>query len=204
MPSSIKSWRCLAFMADYIEKDAVLSKCGKYRYRLRRRWDSSPVVVFAMLNPSTADHEKDDPTIRKCVGFAKHWGFGAIEIINLFAIRSSSPDDVMKASDPVGENNWVHVQRCLTSSYDENMEWEGTVLAGERLVRYPLWVICAWGAHGRHMGQDQEFLGWVDQTGVDTQLRCLGLTKKGLPRHPLYVPYTQEPDMLELDEPLLR
>ena len=81
-----------------MKRSAEISECGKYRWWLRRRWADGPVVCFVMLNPSTADAEQDDPTIRRCIGFAQAWGCGALEVRNLFPFRATNPADMLKAA----------------------------------------------------------------------------------------------------------
>lgn len=87
---------------------AHLSACGAYRYALRRTWDPArPAALFVGLNPSTADAERDDPTTRRCVRFARDWGFGGLLVGNLFAYRATRPRDLRAAAEPVGpENDW--------------------------------------------------------------------------------------------------
>ncbi|MBS9476185.1 DUF1643 domain-containing protein [Ancylobacter radicis] len=180
----------------YIAKGADISPCGRYRYRLWREWrlhplpaqwdmwaedDGTPVVdgagqqigepkacIFIMLNPSTADGNDDDPTIRRCVGFARAWGYDRLEVINLFAHRATDPQALLALThndDPVGPRN--------REAFD-------AVLFGGHPVGT---IICAWGAHGAHLGQDETALGWL---GARAR-HALGLTKDGHPRHPLYV-----------------
>src|SRR6185369_17379869 len=85
---------------------AVISKCGKYRYSLRREWiGGAGTVCFIMLNPSTADASVDDPTIRRCIGFAQRWGYQILEVVNLYAYRATRPRDMFAAADPVGPEN---------------------------------------------------------------------------------------------------
>src|ERR1700741_1245036 len=92
-------------------KSAIISDCKKYRYSLSRVWDSSkPKVLFIMLNPSTADANNDDPTIRRCMNFAKSWGFGSLYVGNLFAFRSKEPTHLLYAEDPIGNLNANHLQ----------------------------------------------------------------------------------------------
>lgn len=181
----------------YVDKGAEISSCGSYRYRLWREWRNHPApsqwdmwtddtgkpvvdgageqlgepkrCVFIMLNPSTADGDQDDPTIRRCVGFASMWGFDRLEVINLFAHRATDPKSLLALGhqdDPVGPRN----QDAFKA-----------VLFPHRLVGR---VICAWGAHGGHLGQDETALGWIG----DCERHALGLTSKGHPRHPLYLP----------------
>lgn len=144
-----------------VERSAVISPCGTYRYALERRWSGAPAVLFVMLNPSTADGEHDDPTIRRCIGFARSWGYGALLVANLLAFRATDPDDLPAMPDAVGP---------------ENDAW----LA--RLSRRAALVVAAWGADtitgSRAPVVEAMFAG---------QLHALGLTARGAPRHPLYM-----------------
>jgi hypothetical protein len=152
-------------------RSAVISHCGKYRYHLYRRLgEGRRAATFIMLNPSTADHEVDDPTIRKVMGFARHWGCDELHVVNLFAYRATRLMDLRAAVDPVGPENSAWLRRAVE-------------LASDGLV------VCAWGTHGAYMGQDKAALGWV---GGLCQPMCLGRTQDGHPRHPLYVPYSAE------------
>ncbi|HQT78612.1 MAG TPA: DUF1643 domain-containing protein [Rhodopila sp.] len=159
-----------------LRRDATLSGCGKYRYRLSRHWDDGrPEVTFIMLNPSTADALVDDATIRKCMGFARRWDFGGIYVGNLFGFRATKPADMLRAPDPVGPDNRDH------------LEW-----MCERAAKNGGRVICAWGANGTYMNQDETLLGWLDALVIAAE--CLRLTpKSGAPEHPLYVPYETAP-----------
>jgi hypothetical protein len=142
---------------------AVVSRCGLYRYRLDRRWGEGPTCGFIMLNPSTADAEVDDPTIRRCIGFAKREGCGGLMVGNLFAFRATKPEDMADAEDSDGPEN----QHFLLNMVER--------------VDGPL--IAAWGAHW--MADDLPSR-WARLTFGD-RLMCLGKTKGGAPRHPLYV-----------------
>lgn len=186
-------------MSAYIESGATISLCGNYRYRLWREWrlfpenaqwnmwtddDGSPVLdgageqigeplscVFVMLNPSTADGEQDDPTIRRCITFAKRERFDRLEVVNLFGWRATSPRDLLAVGperDPVGYENQRHVGRSLDH-------------AGL--------IICAWGAHGGHLGQDETMMGWIESRNYNgAPVMALGVTAQGFPKHPLYIP----------------
>jgi hypothetical protein len=144
---------------------AVISACGRYRYALTRRvGPGEQRATFIMLNPSTADAAKDDPTIRRCIGFARQWGCGQLLVLNLFAFRATDPADLKRAPDPVGPDNKAWFDRTLTD--------DGP-------------VVCGWGVHGTHRGQDLAVLGWLRELGVEPL--ALGVTKGGHPRHPLYV-----------------
>lgn len=153
-------------MADlFLERDAVISDCERYRYLLRRTWDhSKPRVLIVMLNPSTADAEIDDPTIRSCIRLSKGAGYGSFEVVNLFALRATDPAELARADDPVGPRN------------DDVIE--------AAIGRCDI-AICAWGAHP--MASDRA-------RNVHSLLRCrrpavfcLGKTKSGAPKHPLYI-----------------
>lgn len=153
---------------ELLESSAVLSDCELYRYRLTRRWGTSKLIAaFVMLNPSTADAQADDPTIRRCMGFARSWGYDGIEVVNLFALRSPDPEDLrdnMEAGiDPVGPDNDRHLDEVAGRSAK---------------------LIAAWGAHPFAKDRVRAFLALK---GVGSIVECLGTTKDGSPRHPLYV-----------------
>lgn len=156
-----------------IQKTAILSPCGAYRYRLTREWGDGPHATFIMLNPSTATADIDDPTIRKCMGFARRWNLTGIDVVNLFAYRATDPKAMLKATDPVGPDNYEQTARA---------------------IRHASKVICAWGARGSFLDQDETVMGWM-LADVRCMARpmCLRLTSKGAPEHPLYVPYEVEP-----------
>lgn len=139
---------------------AVLSPCRTYRYELWRRWSNAPACVFVGLNPSTADETNDDPTIRKCVGYAKRWGYGSLCMVNLFAFRATQPKDMLAAADPVGPENDATLQR---------------------LARSAAIIIAAWGNDGGHLGRDKVVIEMLPA------LHCLKRNKDGSPAHPLYL-----------------
>ena len=147
---------------------ASISRCGEYRYLLTRRWSEGPTATFVMLNPSTADASRDDPTIRKCMGFARAWDCGGLQVINLFALRATSPVDLRRSARPVGRRN-------------EAM-WDSTLAEPADIV------VCAWGIHGSWMSRDRWAMNWFSERPW-IQPMCLGVTTAGHPRHPLYVPY---------------
>lgn len=144
---------------------ALFSPCERYRYILTRKWggmfNREGSCVFIMLNPSTADDQNDDPTIRRCIDFAKRWGHDGLTILNLFALRSTNPAALLGDADPVGPDNDRYIAEvCRT--------------AGRLVV--------AWGAH--EMAQAR---GLAVLTNLGHRASCLGLTQSGAPRHPLYV-----------------
>lgn len=153
----------------YLDKAAVID--GDYRYLLTRRWGTGTklkLATFIGLNPSTADAEKDDPTIRRCVNFAKTWGCDVLWMVNLFAYRSTRPKDMLTAEDPIGPDN----QRWLLRAYEASDI-----------------VIACWGNHGRHLGQDQ-----VVRDLFREKLSILRLNQAtGQPAHPLYLPAALKP-----------
>ena len=150
-----------------IGRSAVISRCGRYRYVLEREWDHRlPAVLFIALNPSTADATNDDPTVRRCVGFARKWGFGKLVLANLFALRSSDPMRLAGHADPIGPRNDRWLAR-LSSSFDL--------------------TVAAWGVRGDLNGRAAAVLPLLRQP------HHLGLTRAGHPRHPLYLPAAARP-----------
>lgn len=152
-----------------MDNSATFSPCRKYRYTLWRTWDglfASGFVMFIGLNPSTADETNDDPTIRRCIGYAKDWGYAALCMTNLFAFRATSPNDMKTVQDPVGPINDCVLKNTAKSA--------GVIIA-------------AWGVHGAHLGRDEEIRKLIPQ------LHYLQLTKEGCPEHPLYLPKGLKP-----------
>ena len=152
-----------------MRKVAELSADGRYRYTLARVWDTArPEAVFVMLNPSTADADRDDPTIRRCIAFAREWRAGAIVVLNLFAKRATNPNALYASDDPIGPHNDIFVRKEL-----------------DRIICTRSPVVCAWGTHGAHLDRDRAMLAMIREAGIVPT--CLGVTKDGYPRHPLYV-----------------
>lgn len=149
-----------------MDRGAVLSSCQQYRYTLHRRWDAArPPLVVIGLNPSTADATRDDPTIRRCIAYAHRWGFGGVEVGNLFAYRATRPADLKRAADPVGPLNDVWLRRLVAR--------EGAL------------VLCAWGAHGTYRARGTALLDMLRECG--RRAYALGVTAAGQPKHPLYL-----------------
>jgi hypothetical protein len=149
-----------------MRRGATFDATSTYRYSLWRTWDGSlPRVAFIMLNPSTADHRTDDPTIRRCMDFGRRWGYGSVLVVNLFAYRTPSPAELARARHPIGPEN----DRYLMA-------------AGRRSAA----VVAAWGVHGALHGRDAQVL---ELLGLRRRkpLLCLGTTSAGHPRHPLYL-----------------
>lgn len=161
-------------MADALfhigSKAAEVSPDGQYRYRLLRVWDESrPLLTWVMLNPSTADADDDDPTIRRCVGYAQREGYGGIKVVNLFAYRATKPRDMLTAPDPVGDGGDAALALTLRAS---------------SFSRLP--VIVAWGANAPAWRVEQ-FREMAAGLRPLPNLLCLGVTRCGQPRHPLMV-----------------
>lgn len=154
---------------------AVLSECGTYRYLLEREWDDGNCVAWLMLNPSTADAEVDDPTIRRCIGFSRRWGYGRMVVVNLFALRATDPRALAKNTDPIGVLNDYWIEHALQAGARE--------------------CICAWGCQ-QHLStpalrlRPAEVLALLDKRFVPAV--CLGYRKDGAPRHPLMLAYETE------------
>lgn len=149
---------------------ALLSHDGRYRYALTRRWNpEAPTVVFIMLNPSTADGSVDDPTIRRCTGYARLWGAGGLLVLNLFALRATDPAELKRAADPVGPANDIAIEQLLDRT-NSNLGH----------------VVAAWGNHGSLLGRAEAVTAAV--AGLGVRLWSLGCTSTGQPRHPLYLP----------------
>ena len=151
-----------------MKRAALMSYDGTYRYRLGRQWKQGRMMAWVMLNPSTADGQVDDPTITRCINFADAWGFGGFMVYNLFAYRSTSPRNLWLVNDPVGV---------------ENSRWV------REAANYPL-VVAAWGTstavqllHRRQVPHHAEMSSALNTLN----LHCLGTTKNGSPRHPLYL-----------------
>jgi hypothetical protein len=146
-------------------RGARFSPDYQYRYSLWRTWNAAaPALVVIGLNPSTADATVDDPTIRRCIGFAKRERLGGLVMLNLFGLRATDPSVMLRHAAPIGPDNdrlimeAVHANRLLGSVF-----------------------VAAWGVHGAHMSRDHEMRGMV------RGLKCFGVTQTGYPRHPLYL-----------------
>lgn len=158
---------------------AVFSPCRTWRYELWRRWNEGlSTCVFVGLNPSTADETVDDPTIRRCVNYAREWGFGSFCMLNLFAFRATDPGWMKEQADPIGPDNDVTLE---------------SVCANAGLV------VAAWGVHGTHRGRDRD----VVERGLLGDYAVLDVTKDGHPSHPLYLPKTLVPLHHQTRQPVL-
>lgn len=150
------------------ERGAIISNCGTYRYALWRYWDRSlPKALFLMLNPSIADAELDDPTLRRCMGFARTWGYGGLFIGNRFAFRCTQPGLLLKAEDPIGPLNGTYLSQMAERSEI---------------------IICAWGN-----APIIKRLGQPFPDSITGPLHCIELSKDGTPKHPLYLKSNLKP-----------
>lgn len=145
-----------------MEKKANISKDKIYRYTLSRTWDpTKPTVLFIGLNPSIADENIDDPTITRCINFAKDWGYGALLMANLFAFRSTYPKEIYLIDDPIGKDNDHYILECVKQSD---------------------LIIACWGNNGTYMDREKIIKELVPN------LYCLQKNKNGTPHHPLRLP----------------
>lgn len=150
---------------------AEFSPCGTWRYRLWRVWaQHARCAMFLMLNPSTADETRNDPTVERCQRYAVRWGYGGLQVCNLFAFRATYPAEMLAAQDPVGPGN------------------DAAILKTARAAGI---VICAWGNHGAHRGRAAAVGGILRKSGI--ALHCLRMTGAGEPGHPLYLPSSLSP-----------
>jgi hypothetical protein len=152
--------RQLLLSGDNLIRRASMSRCQSYRYSLVREWTRSRKLVIIGLNPSTADHQIDDPTVRRCIRFAESWGFGKLVLVNLFAYRATDPTHLTSVDDPIGPRNDQSIRRAVGSAD---------------------LVLVAWGNKGSLLNRHWEILSWLPRP------YCLGTTKQGFPRHPLYL-----------------
>ena len=144
-----------------IDQGAHFSPCRTWRYSLWRVWGTDGTrVAFIGLNPSTADETQDDPTVRRCINFARAWGYDGMYMLNLFGLRSTNPKGLWKVKDPTGPGNYAAIAR-------------NTHVCGMAVV--------AWGANVT----SEQWTPVLEH--IKCEMVCLGLTKSGAPRHPLYV-----------------
>jgi hypothetical protein len=143
-----------------MQRTAVIDLSGRYRYVLTREWGVRGVVTWIMLNPSTADADNDDPTIRRCIGFSKRWGFGGLRAVNLFAYRATNPSELRSVNDPVGPEHQRYFRQALDG-------------AGR--------IVAAWGSHAVVR------LTHIAELLQACPVMCLGTNADGQPKHPLYV-----------------
>ena len=169
---------------SHVHRSAEISECGRYRWWLRRSWQlwndmgehvtGKGVCCFVMLNPSTADALQDDPTIRRCIDFARRWQYDTLVVRNLFAYRATDPKELLNPNVDVVGGNRAEIE--LTTALTANM------------------VIAAWGA-GAPFGRGERVLKLWRDTFPKKEIYCLGKTKNGHPRHPLYVAGSTRPEL---------
>lgn len=158
-----------SFVMD--SSSAVFSPCRRYRYSLHRQWNpTGTTCAFIGLNPSTADELADDPTVRRCIAFAKRWGHGSLAMLNLFPLRSTDPSALKGASIPAN---------VIKANVDE------IILRASHSAR----VVVCWGTHGSVDGGEMtaRVLSAVQSDGVGHTPVCLGVNRDGSPKHPLYI-----------------
>jgi hypothetical protein len=152
-------------------RGALISPCGRYRYRLWRLWDPHlPVMVWVMLNPSTADADVDDPTIRKCIGFAKAQRHGGIFVVNLFAWRATDRTELTRVADPIGPENDAHIRWACAAP----------ILAT---------IVAGWGSD-RFARPRATTVSVMISGAVARDIKCFRRSASGAPWHPLYLPYS--------------
>ena len=150
---------------SWLESGAVFSRCRRFRYSLTRVWDADAArVLWIMLNPSTADARSNDATITRCETYTRDWGFGSIQVVNLFAWRATFPVDLIKAGFLVGPHNDVHIRRALRQLNKGDI------------------VLCAWGRHAAGSARVARVLNLIAAAGA--QPLCLKHNKDGTPAHP--------------------
>lgn len=161
---------------DDILRAARFDESRRYRYALKRDWSDlfatgEKTVAWVMLNPSVADEDEDDPTVRRCMGFSKAWRYDALVVVNLFALVSTCPVALrVEGADPVGpRNNEAIVRACEFSAL----------------------TVCAWGKHGAFLDRGRAVREMLARKGI--ALHHLGLNDDASPRHPLYLPSTLTP-----------
>ena len=149
-----------------MESSAIFSDCGRYRYVLSRHWEDGETCVFVGLNPSTADDSKNDATVRKCMHFARSWGFAGISLVNLYARRCRYPQALLTSDDPVGPDNDIWLKSVIGGAPHAIAMWgnRGARIYGEGIRRDTLVIT------------------------LHSKWSCFGQTKLGAPKHPLYLP----------------
>ena len=150
---------------------AIISPCGAYRYWLERGLPNQPYVAWVLANPSTADAEIDDPTVRKGRGFTSRWGYDRFVFVNLFGGRSTDPKGLLKMSDPVGAENEKYMTKAVDGADLVVLAWGNAVVKQLR----------------RHTHFAVEF---IRCRVPDEKIKCLGRTGDGQPRHPLMLAYS--------------
>lgn len=158
--------------SNAMNRSAVIDESGKYRYKLTRYWTlPAKMCCFVMLNPSTADAYHDDATIRRCIDFAKQWGYGGIHVGNLFAFRATKPEDLAKSDEPIGPDN----KRYLKTMFDLSSI-----------------IVCAWG-NGSTLRKILKGESVTNLFPLEYQFHAIQQNTDGTPSHPLYLPKNLTP-----------
>lgn len=148
---------------------AVFTRDRLHRYTLWRRFQPQAeigrMIAFIGLNPSTADETQNDPTVRRCIGFAQDWGYDGMVMLNIFAYRATDPTVMKAIENPIGRRN-TRAIRCTAHAVDR--------------------VICCWGVHGAHRNRGPAIRNLLLKDGI-SHVFHLGLTQSGHPKHPLYL-----------------
>lgn len=155
-----------------MDRKALISDDKLYRYVLTRRWGYGAHATFVMLNPSTADGRTDDPTIRRCIGYARSWGLHGLVVLNLYAYRATDPRALSRVSDPIGPDNDEWIQRYLYTA-----------------ARHDMPLVFAWGHHADEVRA-------MEVRAMDMSVEramAFGLTSNRQPMHPLFLPMAARP-----------
>ena len=173
----------MLFAGVSLVSNAYFSPCRKWRYFLHRVWAPEEQFLLVIgLNPSTADDLQPDPTVTRCINFAKRWGFGGLIMMNSFAIRGTDPKVLKKVTDPVGP---------------ENDYWLRVMTADAQVGR----ILLAWGNHGLLFNRQEQVLTLIRP---HTEPVCFGVTKEAAPRHPLYLKNETKVEFFSRTQSLLR
>jgi hypothetical protein len=155
-----------------MKSSAEFSPCRKYRFTLWRTWDETkPYAMFIGLNPSTADETQNDPTVTRCINYAKSWGYGGLCMTNIFAYRATQPEDMMSEKKPIGDENDASI---LNSAKEAGV------------------VVAAWGNDGSYMGRSKQVKKLVQN------LHCINMNASGEPTHPLYQKADLKPILMDI------
>jgi hypothetical protein len=160
------------------KREAVFSPCRTWRYRLAQIWDEDTAPLYwLMLNPSTADEQKNDPTVERCERRARMWGYGGSVVYNIFAYRATDPKDMRKFRDPVGPDNDDWIRKLARKSQDID-------------------VVAGWGEHGAHLGRGAQILDIFK--AENGRISALKINASGHPAHPLYIAYDKTPFAMDV------
>ncbi len=168
-------------MVDLVneKRRAVFSACRQYRYRLSQIWQpENPPLYWLMLNPSTADEVKNDPTVERCERRARMWGYGGSVVLNIFAYRATEPGDMRAQKDPVGPDNDDWIRKLASKSQQVD-------------------VVAGWGEHGAHLDRGAHVIDIFKQK--KGRISALKINASGHPAHPLYIAYKRTPFPMDLE-----